>query len=135
MYEKLKASECKIKRFQSDIEKMKELNNKEVNNLNDSLISLAKNLKNEQMEEKECFKLEFVKITKIYSETMSMLKNKNEELSAERESLNSLKSECNELNAKIKVFYFIFFKGILGEILAFSLGVQSHLFKSNHIFN
>uniref|UniRef100_A0A915N7L2 RUN domain-containing protein n=1 Tax=Meloidogyne javanica TaxID=6303 RepID=A0A915N7L2_MELJA len=102
LYEKLKASECKIKRFQSDIEKMKELNNKEVNNLNDSLISLAKNLKNEQMEEEECFKLEFVKITKIYSETMAMLKNKNEELSAERESLNSLKSECNELNAKIK---------------------------------
>uniref|UniRef100_A0A914LJT5 FYVE-type domain-containing protein n=1 Tax=Meloidogyne incognita TaxID=6306 RepID=A0A914LJT5_MELIC len=102
LYEKLKASECKIKRFQSDIEKMKELNNKEVNNLNDSLISLAKNLKNEQIEEEECFKLEFVKITKIYSETMSLLKNKNEELSAERESLNSLKSECNELNAKIK---------------------------------
>lgn len=102
LYEKLKTSECKIKRFQSDIERMKELNNKEVINLSESLHSLTNNLKNEEMIGEESFRQEFIKITKGYSEAMSMLKLKHEELSAERECSNSLKSECAELNSKIK---------------------------------
>lgn len=119
LYEKLRASDSKVKRVQRDMRELREMQEKEVAQLNNSLHALqlpsesSKEMAEQngteegQQQQQQVtadgrLRQEVADKTREYMEAMAQLRTKQAELSAEREHSEALKRRCVEADSKIE---------------------------------